>query len=210
MKTLWLIIGLMLVAVTGNAQEPSVPADPPPFDSLSADTTHIDTTGAPTRGSDTIIFVPPVFPGEKSVTDTVNLETRLRQRPTTALLKSLVIPGWGQVGNGRRLKAGIYAGLQGWFIGAAFHYGGQASDFKELYEASTVDDQRNDYYHLYEDRRQERNKYIFFLGLTTLVSVFDAYVDAHLSGSPADQEKQIGLQIEPIVNGAQASLSFRF
>jgi hypothetical protein len=210
MKTFWLIIGLMFVSVTGNAQEPSVPADAPPFDSLSADTLHIDTTGAPMPENDTIIFVPPIFPGERSVTDTVNLETRLRQRPTTALLKSLVIPGWGQVGNGRPLKAGIYAGLQGWFIGAAFHYGGQASDLKNLYEASTVDEQRNDYYHLYEDRRQERNKYIFFLGLTTLVSVFDAYVDAHLSGTPADQEKQFGLHVGPTMHGAQALLTLRF
>lgn len=207
MKTLWYCIYLTILSIPAFAQEPVVPADPIPRDSAVVDTTIGDTT-APVRSSDTIIFTPPIFPGETSVADTIDPETRLRQRPTTALLKSLVIPGWGQVGNGRWFKAIFFAGLQGWFVGEVVHYGGQASDFKILYERSVVVSQRNDFYRLYEDRRQERNKYVFFLGLATLVSVFDAFVDAHLSGAPDAQT--IGFQFSPSPGGAHASLSLRF
>lgn len=207
MKTFWLCISLTILSTIAFAQEPVVPADSIPQDSVVVDTTIGDTT-APVRSSDTIIFIPPIFPGETSVADTIDPETRLRQRPTTALLKSLVIPGWGQVGNGRWFKAILFAGLQVWFVGEVVHYGGQASDFKNLYEQSVDVSQRNDYYGLYEDRRQERNKYIFFLGLATLVSVFDAYVDAHLSGAPDAQK--IGLQFSHSPDGAHASLSLRF
>ncbi|MCM2272588.1 MAG: DUF5683 domain-containing protein [candidate division Zixibacteria bacterium] len=207
MKTIWFCISLTLLSTVAFAQEPVVPADSVPQDSVEVDST-INDTAAPVRSSDTIIFIPPVFPGETSVTDTIDPETRLRQRPTTALLKSLVIPGWGQAGNGRWFKAIVFAGLQVWFVGEVAHYGRQASDFKNLYERSADVSQRNDYYGLYEDRRQERNKYIFFLGLATLVSVFDAYVDAHLSGAPDAQK--IGLQFSPSPDGTHASLTFRF
>lgn len=207
MKTFWLGISLTILSISAFAQEPVVPADSIPQDSVVVDSTMRDTASA-VSSSDTIIFIPPNFPGETSVADSIDPETRLRQRPTTALLKSLVIPGWGQVGNGRWFKAVLFAGLQGWFVGEVIHYGGQASDFKNLYERSVVASQRNDYYSLYEDRRQERNKFIFFLGLATLVSVFDAYVDAHLSGAPDAQK--IGLQLSPAPGGAYAGLSLRF
>jgi hypothetical protein len=175
-----------------------------------ADTIKTDSITVPAPKNDTILFIPPLFKGEMAVSDSTNLEERLIQNPTKALFKSLVVPGWGQLGNGRVKKAIIFAGLQGWCIGATIHYGSAASNFKKEYTSAVSVTTRNQYYSLYKDRRQERNKYIFFLGLTTLVSVFDAYVDAHLSGSPADQTQKIGLNVAPSGDGMRASLALNF
>ena len=38
---------------------------------------------------------------------------------------------------------------------------------------------RNEYYDLYQDRKDERNKFTWFAVITAFVSMFDAYVDAH-------------------------------
>ncbi|MBK7142062.1 MAG: hypothetical protein IPH75_08285 [bacterium] len=210
MKPTRLLVLLVVLFCAFAAPAYSQVAPSPVIDSTLSDTTVVDSSKAPLIQNDTILFVPPVFHGELPVTDSTNLEERLRQRPTTALLKSLAIPGWGQIGNGRVTKAVIFAGLQGWCIGAAIHYGKSASNFKDSYEAATVVSTRNQYYSMFKDRRQERNKYLFFLGLTTLVSVFDAYVDAHLTGSPANRTETIGLELAPTADGMQAAISFRF
>lgn len=215
----YVLLVLLCVVSSALAQEPLLPPDTadtarpaPALDTLSSDTLHIDTAGSPRQGSDTILFVPPAAKNEVPVTDTINLERRLRQNPTKALFKSLIIPGWGQVGNGRYLKAAVVVGLDTWFVGAAIHYDRRASELKKKYEAATTRDSRNMYYGAYEDRRQERTKYLFFLGVTTLVSIFDAYVDAHLSGSPiARDEKEISFQVGPeLGSGLRAQLSYRF
>jgi hypothetical protein len=42
----------------------------------------------------------------------------------------MLLPGWGQLGNRRYLKAILFAGLDAWFVGAAIHYGRQAREFR--------------------------------------------------------------------------------
>ncbi len=201
-----LLLPFIFAASDISAQVPV----PPLNDTVQTDSAHIDSSAIKLIKEDTVLFVPPIFEGELPVTDSSNLEKKLRQSPTGALFKSLVIPGWGQMSNGKPVKALIYAGLQGWCIGAAVHYGKSSSNFKDSYEASTDVSIRRQYYAMYKDRRQERNKYLFFLGLTTLVSVFDAYVDAHLTGSPAHPERAVGFDLQPAPGGMQASLAIRF
>src|SRR5512138_1474815 len=100
MRTL-LAVALVLLACAVSAQtllppdsadttQPQIPAG----DTAASDSMHVDTAGTPLRGSDTILFVPPPAEREVPVTDTVNLEHQLRQNPTKALFKSLLIPGW--------------------------------------------------------------------------------------------------------------------
>lgn len=132
----------------------------------------------------------------------IDFETRRTQNPTVGLFKSMAIPGWGQIGNKRYTKAVIFAGLQGWFIGSAIHYGRQASDFRRQYDAETVISARNELYDLYNDRRDERNKFTWFAVLITFVGMFDAYVDAHLSAYPsAEKQRQDGLGLFNSIDG---------
>ena len=124
------------------------------------------------------------------VTDSINYETRLRQNPTTALFKSMVGPGWGQWGNGRKVKAVIYAGLDAWMVVSAIHYGRQASDFKSAFENSTDISLRREYYDLYLDRKDERNKFTYLSGSILRIMRRSSF-------SVNDRSAQIGFSISP-------------
>ncbi|MDH4157430.1 MAG: DUF5683 domain-containing protein, partial [candidate division Zixibacteria bacterium] len=141
-----------------------------------------------------------------------NFETRMLQKPTTALFKSMVIPGLGQLGNRRYIKALLFAGFDAWFIGSAIHYGGQAADFRERWAAAEDIEDANALYSLYEDRRDERNKFTWFAVIVTFISMFDAYVDAHLSGFPrADDGQNMSLEVAPAPGHAiSATLTYSF
>jgi hypothetical protein len=118
----------------------------------------------------------------------------------------MAIPGWGQVGNGDYVKAIIFFGLDAWMVGSAIHYGLQAADFKEKFEAAQTVEERNAWHSLYDDRRGERNKFTWFAVIISFISMFDAYVDAHFSGFPdADREQRIGFDIRPDEGGGVAA-----
>ncbi len=162
---------------------------------------------------DTLVFRPQRGGSfAESITNPTDYEERLTQNPTLALFKSMAVPGWGQIGNRSYVKAGVIIGLQAWFIGSAIHFGRQASGFRDDWEASTDISQRNELYDLYDDRRGRRNAFIWYAVLTTFVSMFDAYVDAHLSGRPtAERHRDIAWDIVPDTEGtvwATVSISF--
>jgi hypothetical protein len=212
------ILALMIMASSARGEvvvEPDsaevmdsalVPADSIAIDSGMADSAlHVDT----------ILFAPgTVLTTYGSVSDSLDREKRLRQKPMWALFKSMVVPGWGQIGNGRYIKAAVYFGLEAWMVGGAIHYGQQASDFRRLFDETPRDavSLRNDYYSLYRDRQDECNKYTWFAVIVAFVSMFDAYVDAHLSGFPRQGEgNDLTLQVAPTEeNGVTAALSLRF
>ncbi|MEW6411992.1 MAG: DUF5683 domain-containing protein [Candidatus Zixiibacteriota bacterium] len=175
---------------------------------------QIDSTGTDsTVVADTLIFNDLGQLGHANpVTSPVNFEKKLTQNPTVGLFKSMVVPGWGQLGNRRYFKAILFAGLDGWFIGSAIHYGQQASDFRDKYEAAEDRDLRNDYYDLYSDRKDERNKFTWFAVIVTFISMFDAYADAHLSGYPTKLgDGELSLDLKPLEReNFVACLSYRF
>lgn len=149
------------------------------------------------------------------VTNPLNLEEKLTQNPTGALFKSMVIPGWGQLGNKRYLKAGFFFAMDSWMILSAIHYGRQTSDFREKFESITdpaSNDLKNEYYALYLDRKDERNKFTWFAVIVSFFSMFDAYVDAHLSGHPKKENvERINFGVVPLEeNGAKLFLTFNF
>lgn len=158
-------------------------------DSMTIDTvsdTADDTTNAETPTMvDTVLFRQGNQLGAYTLaSDSTDFEKHLCQNPTKALFKSMVLPGWGQIGNHRYIKATIYAGLEVWLISSAIKYGGEANDFYEMYESDTTVAGRNSYYDSYMNRKDSRNKYRWFAVIVSFISMFDAYVDAHLSGFP--------------------------
>lgn len=164
-------------------------------------------------GSDTTLFVPLLNDRDSAlVIDTTNLERHLYQNPTVALFKSMFVPGLGQFGNHRYVKAMLFAGLEVWFVSSAIDYGRQARDYRKKYDAATEVLIRDQYYALYKNRRDERNKYLWFTGITVFVSMFDAYVDAHLSGSPTSgRGHKVGFDVGPDGRGGTAvQLAVRF
>ncbi len=162
---------------------------------------------------DTLLYVPQMEQHPAGdVTNAVNLEEHLIQNPTAALFKSMVIPGMGQAGNHRWFKAGLFAGLQTWFALKAIDHGQSAHAHKAAFDAATDVNYRRSLHTAYEIERSKRNKFVWFFGLTTFVSMFDAYVDAHMSGSPSNKRNdQFTVDLAPDPRGgAMASLSFHF
>jgi hypothetical protein len=209
MNKTFLVLSVLLLAAPVRSD--SIPGDTSELDadsSFSVDTLSIDTLSV-----DTVLYLPgQLLTPYRTVTDPENLENNLSQDPTMALLKSVFIPGLGQLGNRRYIKAVIFMGLDTWFVGSAIHYGRQASDFRDQFEESTDITARNDYYDLYQDRKDERNKFTWFAVIVTFISMFDAYVDAHLSGFPRKaDESRVSFNLEPYSEGevvAYISISF--
>lgn len=174
-----------------------------------SDTPDIDSAFS----ADTVLFQQEDLLGSTSpVTNMQNFERRLHQNPTAGLFKSMLIPGLGQIGNKKYLKAGVFLALDAWFVGSAIHYGQQAAEFREGYEGATSLEMRNEYYDLYLDRKDQRNKFTWFAVIVAFVSMFDAYADAHLSGYPRlEDSSKVEVVVEPLPEqGVLASIRLTF
>jgi len=111
------------------------------------------------------------------------------EQPTWIMARSAVVPGWGQFKNGRPLKAGLAIGLEG-AIGYKL-----VDAWKDVTAASEREDEalahgdeaaaaaaRADY----EDAYNRRATAAWFLAGAVILSMVDAYVDAHLIQFDAD------------------------
>jgi hypothetical protein len=109
--------------------------------------------------------------------------------PTHAMLYSAFIPGGGQVYNKAYVKAGIVIGVQGYLLGSTLYNDAKVQDYKKKITAT------DDAFLLqhYRDRRDEyreaRTSDIWWMGITCVLSMLDAYVDAHLHDFEAEKGK---------------------
>jgi len=138
-------------------------------------------------------------------------DTVSRQKPTLALFKSMLVPGWGQIGNHQYVKAGAAIALESVLIGAIVHWAGKTGDAKNAFDNSADTLMRGALYKTYLDYKDKRNYYSWLLGTTIFISMFDAYVEAHLAGFPKENEEGLSFKIEPADGKSlQARLSYRF
>jgi len=231
MKTVILFIFVILpfsVSYADNT-EPVDTIPPVEFDTTIIDSNRIaaDTadTAAALPAKDTILFIQShTLDPYTLVNDTTNYENRLTQNPTKALFKSMLIPGWGQYGNKKYFKAALYAALDVWLISNAIKYGNEAGDLFREYENAPTDSVtiggkhydkyglKNEFYGLYENKKDSRNKYTWFAVIVSFISMFDAYVDAHLSGFPEKSKISnfdIDIQYNP-ESGVKAEVQLPF
>lgn len=131
------------------------------------------------------------------------------QNPTVALFKSMLVPGWGQVGNKKYIKAVIFAGLESLTLGTYWHYRTKTADAKKAFEAAPLED-RGRLYADYENTRGERNRFAWYTGSLIFMAMFDAYVDAHLVSFPK-RDESITLKLVPSENARPVlALSYNF
>lgn len=100
--------------------------------------------------------------------DTAGLHTEPVKSPRAAMLRSALIPGWGQWYNEKRLKAVLVLGAELALIGNAVY-------FNQLAVGSDTEYDRQFY-------RENRRLYLWWLAAAHILNVLDALVDAHLSG----------------------------
>ena len=113
------------------------------------------------------LFVPVCIAASPPKTEKAATDSLQRSDPQGALLRSAVLPGWGQYYNQKPWKAlGFGVAATGFLTAAIF-------DLHSLRRAQTPEERR--------DRAARRNSRILYLGFTTTLAALDAYVDAHLA-----------------------------
>lgn len=103
-------------------------------------------------------------------------------QPRVVMLRSLLVPGWGQVYNHAWLKAAAVAGGEGWLIGAILHDQRVLSDLQDEVRAAqaSVDEVRYaDAVNRYNARLETFVGRQWLLGGVLAYALVDAYVDAH-------------------------------
>lgn len=102
---------------------------------------------------------------QTSTSENDNKETK---SPTGAVIRSAIIPGLGQVYNGKYFKAILVLGGELALVGNAVYY-------QQYQIQSTSADEREFY-------RNIKSRFLWWLFAFHLLNVIDAYVDASLSG----------------------------
>lgn len=98
----------------------------------------------------------------------------MQKSPTGAMLKSALIPGWGQLYNESYWKIPVVWGFLGYFAYKTLDYNKVYLDYKDLAD-------KDPRYNATRDRaRDNRDVFIVYMALTYLLNIVDAYVDAHL------------------------------
>lgn len=110
---------------------------------------------------------------ENKITDSVFV---MKKSPIGAVIRSAILPGFGQIYNESYWKVPIIWGFAGWFF---YNW----TDLNKLYQDNQALYQRNNQ-SIYKIRRDfyrdERDKFAIYMGLLYFLNLVDAYVDAHL------------------------------
>jgi hypothetical protein len=181
----------------------AVKLDSLPYDSIVPPPSACDTTVADTMVPESVSLHPIMYtPGPDTVLMAAYRDrmkgNQHRRSPTLTLFKSVVFPGWGQFSNGKYVKAGLVFAVESYFIYKAVYYGNKASDWRAKWKAAPSSEKYL-YFTKYTDYRDTRNSFLWYTGLTVFLSMFDAYVDAHLANFPKDipTSDNISLDFDP-------------
>ena len=117
-----------------------------------------------------------------SLSDSTRVDSLQSPLPRSVLIRSAVLPGWGQYYNKKPLKALFFAATSAGLLGSV------------VAEQNSLNDARTPEEH--EDRAARRNTRLLFFALSVTFSALDAYVDAHLSDFVA-AEKVVSLNLRP-------------
>ena len=153
--------------------------------------------------------------------------------PGTALRRSLLVPGWGQVTNGDYVKAGIAVSGVSALAALAVTYGlrtvryRRAAIFADCDAGTPVPEGTCDGFEQFEDEwveagrlpaganralrdnsRRNRDFLILTTGLAYALQALDAYVSAHLADF--DVSEDLSLHLAPTPTGPAAALRWSF
>ena len=136
--------------------------------------------------------------------------TGRKPSPTITMFKSVAFPGWGQYANRKYIKAGLVFAVESYVIYRAVELGIKASDWRTKWKNAPAE-LKSEYFRKYADFRDRRNTFLWYTALTVFLSMFDAYVDAHLAQFPKDavSSKNIQVAFAP-ANIPGLSLQYRF
>jgi hypothetical protein len=108
-------------------------------------------------------------------------EWERRKSPTVALVSSMVLPGLGQLYNGRRIKTIIAVGAFSYYLGTAWLQQKEAQrslKARDALDPDTFEWREEDAW--YQFHRESARDYLWWSGAVWLIAALDAFVDAHL------------------------------
>jgi hypothetical protein len=122
-----------------------------------------------------ILLAQPLRGSEEARSDSTTPPLEYRN-PTGALLRSSVLPGWGQFYNDKPVKGIVMGlaetGLLAWLIAEHVAAEDARDDYSESGDPADLE--------RYETHRQTRLDLIWYTSAAWLYGMLDAYVDAHL------------------------------
>jgi hypothetical protein len=116
----------------------------------------------------------------------------MTKSPWGAVLRSAVVPGLGQIYNESYWKAPLVWGIAGWLIYNWIDnnrlYKQNKEDYKTAYNSGTGSTQTLSIYKTNRDfYRDQRDLFSIYMGLTYVLTLVDAYVDAHMFDFTVDE-----------------------
>ena len=100
-----------------------------------------------------------------------------------AVLRSAVLPGWGQAYNESYWKIPVIAGFLGYYVYGWVRNDDRYKEYRDLYSDSITEenDQGNPtYLRVREFYKDQRDQFAVYFGIAYFLNLIDAYVDAHL------------------------------
>lgn len=160
--------------------------------------------------ADSIIFTPGGNVIGKQAVKKIK-DTSVHYNPNKAVIRSAIVPGWGQITNKKYWKLPLVYGALGVTAGILVHNIKQYRGAKKAYALAVDGDASNDYlieqpYYSVKDQperirtfrnqvRQNVDYSVLFFLIFWGLNVADAAVDAHLK--TFDVSDNLGLQIKP-------------
>ncbi len=105
-------------------------------------------------------------------------------RPFWVMMRSAAIPGWGQAYNGSWFKAVLFGGVESGFIYGIVENDRLAKDAARL--GGQYPDESSYWGRVMENYKARKRDYLWWGSFTLLLSMGDAFVDAHLKGFNAE------------------------
>jgi len=136
-------------------------------------------------------------PAAQEQPDSLRTVGRGLSGPTFVMLRSLVVPGWGQLKNRAWLKALLVAGIEGALIERLLFEDRVSGDFASkaaLFPEDSAERARFEWKS--EKHSRHRRDFTWWTAIFIVLSMGDAYVDAHL------KRFDVRVQTEPEEEGA--------
>jgi hypothetical protein len=133
-----------------------------------------------------VILVTVILYGQEPTNNSSTQDTIfvMEKSPWGAVLRSAILPGFGQFYNESYWKIPIVWGIGALLISGWVYNNGLYIENKDLFIQSG-----NDIYKLRRDfYRDQRDNFTIYLVITYLLNLVDAYVDAHLFDFQVDEQ----------------------
>jgi hypothetical protein len=142
---------------------------------------------------------------------------QMAKSPWGAVLRSAIIPGWGQLYSKSYWEIPLILGIGGYFVYEWIDNNRLYQDYRDQYDKSFTS--TNPYgnqqlKYIREFYRDQRDAFAWYLGLLYLLNLVDAFVDAHLYDFDVSEGLSIRLspfpQVGQIGQAKSVTIQFRF